>query len=120
MTPRGEASIATLAGVERLGHEQLGKGRRSPQSADTTAANPTEVLEYASRGIAKVFLAHIGSACYLASLLAFDEPAQIVPTGGIPLEAVQLRLQGAQPVGAVDDLTTADGLTERVQEVLAQ
>jgi 2-dehydro-3-deoxyphosphogluconate aldolase/(4S)-4-hydroxy-2-oxoglutarate aldolase len=41
---------------------------------------PTEVLEASSRGIAKLFPAHVGGVRYLQSLLAVAPDARIMPT----------------------------------------
>jgi 2-dehydro-3-deoxyphosphogluconate aldolase/(4S)-4-hydroxy-2-oxoglutarate aldolase len=81
---------------------------------------PTEVLDAASRGIAKLFPAHLGGARYLASLLAVSPEARIMPTGGIPLADVPKWLEaGAIAVGVGGDLTAPGDIAARVQEVLA-
>jgi 2-dehydro-3-deoxyphosphogluconate aldolase / (4S)-4-hydroxy-2-oxoglutarate aldolase len=81
---------------------------------------PTEVLDAASRGIAKLFPAHVGGARYLASLLAVAPEARIMPTGGIPLAEVPKWLEaGAIAVGVGSDLTAPGDIAARVQEVLA-
>lgn len=49
---------------------------------------PTEILGSASRGIAKLFPAHLGGPKYLRSLLAVAPGARIIPTGGIALDEV--------------------------------
>ena len=81
---------------------------------------PTEVLDAASRGIAKLVPAHVGGARYLASLLAVAPEARIMPTGGIPLAEVPKWLKaGAIAVGVGSDLTAPGDIAARVQEVLA-
>jgi 2-dehydro-3-deoxyphosphogluconate aldolase/(4S)-4-hydroxy-2-oxoglutarate aldolase len=81
---------------------------------------PTEVLDAASRGIAKLFPAHVGGARYLASLLAVAPEARIMPTGGIPLAEVPKWLEaGAISVGVGSDLTAPGDIAARVQEVVA-
>jgi 2-dehydro-3-deoxyphosphogluconate aldolase/(4S)-4-hydroxy-2-oxoglutarate aldolase len=80
---------------------------------------PTEVLDAASRGIAKLFPAHVGGVRYLASLLAVAPQARIMPTGGIPLTDVANWLQaGAIAVGVGSDLTAPGDIASRVQAVL--
>jgi 2-dehydro-3-deoxyphosphogluconate aldolase/(4S)-4-hydroxy-2-oxoglutarate aldolase len=80
---------------------------------------PTEVLEAASRGIAKLFPAHVGGPRYLASLLAVAPGARIMPTGGIPLGEVGAWLAaGAIAVGVGSDLTAAGDIRARVSEAL--
>jgi 2-dehydro-3-deoxyphosphogluconate aldolase / (4S)-4-hydroxy-2-oxoglutarate aldolase len=80
---------------------------------------PTEVLEAASRGIAKLFPAHLGGVPYLSSLLAVEPAARIVPTGGIPLSQVGAWLRaGALAVGVGSDLTAPGDVSARVRQAL--
>jgi 2-dehydro-3-deoxyphosphogluconate aldolase / (4S)-4-hydroxy-2-oxoglutarate aldolase len=80
---------------------------------------PTEVLDAASRGIAKLFPAHIGGALYLKSLLAVEPSARIMPTGGIPLREVGDWLRaGALAVGVGSDLTAPGDVAARVRQAL--
>lgn len=80
---------------------------------------PTEVLDAASRGIAKLFPAHVGGPRYLASILAVAPAARIMPTGGIPLDQVHAWLEvGAIAVGVGGDLTAPGDIAARVQKAL--
>jgi 2-dehydro-3-deoxyphosphogluconate aldolase/(4S)-4-hydroxy-2-oxoglutarate aldolase len=80
---------------------------------------PTEILEAASRGIAKLFPAHLGDPQYVRSLLAVAPEARIVPTGGIPLSDVGGWLAaGAVAVGVGSDLTAPGDITSRVRELV--
>jgi 2-dehydro-3-deoxyphosphogluconate aldolase/(4S)-4-hydroxy-2-oxoglutarate aldolase len=80
---------------------------------------PTEVLDAASHGVAKLFPAHVGGAKYLSSLLAIAPEARIMPTGGIPLGEVRDWLAaGAIAVGVGSDLTAPGDIPTRVQEAL--
>jgi len=80
---------------------------------------PTEVLDAASRGIAKLFPAHVGGVRYLTSLLAVEPQARIMPTGGIPLGEVGAWLRaGAVAVGVGSDLTAPGDVASRVREAL--
>ncbi|MDA0168407.1 bifunctional 4-hydroxy-2-oxoglutarate aldolase/2-dehydro-3-deoxy-phosphogluconate aldolase [Solirubrobacter taibaiensis] len=80
---------------------------------------PTEVLDAASRGIAKLFPAHALGARYLKSLLAVAPDARIMPTGGIPLSEVQQWLDaGAIAVGVGSDLTAPGDIGARLAEAL--
>jgi 2-dehydro-3-deoxyphosphogluconate aldolase/(4S)-4-hydroxy-2-oxoglutarate aldolase len=82
---------------------------------------PTEVLDAASRGIAKLFPAHVGGVRYLASLLAVEPLARIMPTGGIPLGEVGAWLRtGAVAVGVGSDLTAPGDVAGRVREALGE
>jgi 2-dehydro-3-deoxyphosphogluconate aldolase / (4S)-4-hydroxy-2-oxoglutarate aldolase len=82
---------------------------------------PTEVLDAASRGIAKLFPAHVGGVRYLASLLAVEPQARIMPTGGIPLGEVGSWLRsGAVAVGVGSDLTAPGDVASRVRETLGE
>jgi 2-dehydro-3-deoxyphosphogluconate aldolase/(4S)-4-hydroxy-2-oxoglutarate aldolase len=61
---------------------------------------PTEVLDSASRGIAKLFPAHLGGPQYLRSLLAVAPDARIMPTGGIAVGEIDEWLDaGAIAIG---------------------
>lgn len=81
---------------------------------------PTEVLDAASRGIAKLFPAHVGGPRYLASLLAVAPDARIMPTGGISLGEVGTWLAaGALAVGIGSELTAPGEIAARVGEALA-
>lgn len=80
---------------------------------------PTEVLEAASRGVAKLFPAHVGGVQYLASLLTVEPTARIMPTGGIPLDQVGDWLRaGAIAVGVGGDLATPGDVAARVRQAL--
>jgi 2-dehydro-3-deoxyphosphogluconate aldolase/(4S)-4-hydroxy-2-oxoglutarate aldolase len=80
---------------------------------------PTEVADAASRGIAKLFPAHLGGVGYLKSLLAIAPDARIMPTGGIALTEVGAWLAaGAVAVGVGSDLTAPGDIAERVTEAL--
>ena len=80
---------------------------------------PTEVLEAASHGVAKLFPAHVGGVRYLRSLLAVAPEARIMPTGGIPLDEVSDWLRaGAIAVGVGSDLTAPGDIASRVREAL--
>jgi 2-dehydro-3-deoxyphosphogluconate aldolase/(4S)-4-hydroxy-2-oxoglutarate aldolase len=82
---------------------------------------PTEVLDAASRGIAKLFPAHVGGVRYLTSLLAVEPQARIMPTGGIPLGEVGAWLRaGAVAVGVGSDLTAPGDVAGRVREALGE
>ena len=81
---------------------------------------PTEVLDAASHGIAKLFPAHAGGLRYLQSLLAVAPEARIMPTGGIPLDEVRDWLAaGALAVGVGSDLTAPGDIAARVKAALA-
>jgi 2-dehydro-3-deoxyphosphogluconate aldolase/(4S)-4-hydroxy-2-oxoglutarate aldolase len=80
---------------------------------------PTEVLDAASRGIAKLFPAHLGGVQYLNSLLTVEPSARIMPTGGIPLGEVGAWLRaGAIAVGVGSDLTAPGDVAARVRQAL--
>jgi 2-dehydro-3-deoxyphosphogluconate aldolase/(4S)-4-hydroxy-2-oxoglutarate aldolase len=81
---------------------------------------PTEILDAASRGIAKLFPAHLGGGSqYVRSLLAVAPDARIVPTGGIPLSDVgEWLAAGAVAVGVGSDLTAPGDITSRLREVV--
>jgi 2-dehydro-3-deoxyphosphogluconate aldolase / (4S)-4-hydroxy-2-oxoglutarate aldolase len=81
--------------------------------------SPGEVVGAASRGVAKLFPAHVGGVRYLETLLAIAPDARIVPTGGIALEDARAWLDaGAFAVGVGGDLARGD-VAARVQEALA-
>jgi 2-dehydro-3-deoxyphosphogluconate aldolase/(4S)-4-hydroxy-2-oxoglutarate aldolase len=81
---------------------------------------PTEVLDAASRGVAKLFPAHVGGVRYLRSLLTIAPEARIMPTGGIPLSEVGDWLAaGALAVGVGSDLTAPGAIAARVEAALA-
>jgi 2-dehydro-3-deoxyphosphogluconate aldolase/(4S)-4-hydroxy-2-oxoglutarate aldolase len=80
---------------------------------------PTEVFEASSRGIAKLFPAHLGGVQYLTSLLTVEPSARIMPTGGIPLGEVGDWLRaGAIAVGVGSDLTAPGDVAARVRQAL--
>ena len=82
--------------------------------------SPTEVLDAAERGIAKLFPAHLGGVKYLSSLLAVAPEARIMPTGGIPLQQVGEWLRaGAVAVGVGGDLTAPGDIAGRVRDALS-
>ncbi len=78
-----------------------------------------EILSAASRGIAKLFPAHVGGTKYLRSLLAIAPGSRIVPTGGIPLRHVADWLDaGALAVGVGSDLLAEDDVTVAIRDAL--
>jgi 2-dehydro-3-deoxyphosphogluconate aldolase/(4S)-4-hydroxy-2-oxoglutarate aldolase len=82
---------------------------------------PGEVAAAAAFGPAKVFPAHVGGPAYLRSLLAVLPGAQLVPTGGIPLDAVREYLDaGAYAVGVGSDILRGEPetLADRIREAL--
>jgi 2-dehydro-3-deoxyphosphogluconate aldolase / (4S)-4-hydroxy-2-oxoglutarate aldolase len=80
---------------------------------------PTEISDAASRGIAKLFPAHVGGVGYLKSLLAIAPDARIMPTGGIALTDVAAWLAaGAVAVGVGSDLTAPGDIAARVADAL--
>jgi 2-dehydro-3-deoxyphosphogluconate aldolase/(4S)-4-hydroxy-2-oxoglutarate aldolase len=80
---------------------------------------PTEISDAASRGIAKLFPAHVGGVGYLKSLLAIVPDARLMPTGGIALTDVAAWLAaGAVAVGVGSDLTAPGDIAARVAEAL--
>lgn len=82
--------------------------------------SPTEVLAAASRGIAKLFPAHVGGVGYLRSLLAVAPEARIVPTGGIALAQAGEWLQaGALAVGVGSDLSAPGDIAARVRQAIS-
>jgi 2-dehydro-3-deoxyphosphogluconate aldolase/(4S)-4-hydroxy-2-oxoglutarate aldolase len=81
---------------------------------------PGELADAASRGIAKLFPAHLGGPAYLRSVLAVLPGARVVPTGGIRLEEVgEWLAAGAAAVGVGSDLTAPGDVVERVRRALA-
>ena len=70
---------------------------------------PAEIAAAASRGIAKLFPAHVGGIQYLRSLLSILPDALIVPTGGIaPSAAADWLRAGALAVGVGRALLDGD------------
>jgi len=70
---------------------------------------PAEIAAAASRGIAKLFPAHVGGPSYLRSLLSVLPGAAIIPTGGIqPGQAGEWLAAGALAVGLGRALLTGD------------
>ena len=70
---------------------------------------PAEIAAAASRGIAKLFPAHVGGIQYLSSLLSILPDALIVPTGGIaPTAAADWLRAGALAVGTGRALLDGD------------
>jgi 2-dehydro-3-deoxyphosphogluconate aldolase / (4S)-4-hydroxy-2-oxoglutarate aldolase len=68
---------------------------------------PVEVAGAASRGIAKLFPAHVGGSGYLRSLLSVLPGAFIIPTGGIePGQVADWLRAGALAVGVGRTLDT--------------
>lgn len=79
-----------------------------------------EVLDSASRGIAKLFPAHVGGIQYLRSILAVAPGARIVPTGGVTLDTATAWLAaGATAVGVGGDLLRHDDLAQAILSVTA-
>jgi 2-dehydro-3-deoxyphosphogluconate aldolase / (4S)-4-hydroxy-2-oxoglutarate aldolase len=70
---------------------------------------PAEIASATSRGIAKLFPAHVGGIEYLRSLLSILPGALIVPTGGIaPAAAANWLRAGALAVGVGRALLDGD------------
>jgi 2-dehydro-3-deoxyphosphogluconate aldolase / (4S)-4-hydroxy-2-oxoglutarate aldolase len=70
---------------------------------------PAEVASAASRGIAKLFPAHVGGTQYLSSLLSVLPGALVIPTGGIKLtDAADWLRAGALAVGVGRALLDCD------------
>lgn len=70
---------------------------------------PAEIAAAASRGIAKLFPAHVGGTQYLRSLLSILPDALIVPTGGIaPAAAADWLRAGALAAGVGRALLDGD------------
>jgi 2-dehydro-3-deoxyphosphogluconate aldolase / (4S)-4-hydroxy-2-oxoglutarate aldolase len=83
-------------------------------------STPGEVADAASRGVAKLFPAHVGGPTYLRSLSAVLPGARIIPTGGIRLADVGDWLRaGAFAVGVGSDLTAPGDIRARIDEALA-
>jgi 2-dehydro-3-deoxyphosphogluconate aldolase/(4S)-4-hydroxy-2-oxoglutarate aldolase len=71
---------------------------------------PAEVVTAASRGLAKVFPAHVGGPSYLRSLLAIAPGARLIPTGGIGAADIESYLKaGALAVGIGSGLPQETG-----------
>lgn len=84
------------------------------------AQTPAEIHAAASRGIAKLFPAHVGGVTYLRSLLAILPDARIVPTGGIGVGDVAAWLDaGALAVGVGSDLYNAPDPRAKVEALVA-
>jgi 2-dehydro-3-deoxyphosphogluconate aldolase / (4S)-4-hydroxy-2-oxoglutarate aldolase len=80
---------------------------------------PGEVADAASRGVAKLFPAHVGGPTFLRSLSAVLPGARIIPTGGIRLADVGTWLTaGAFAVGVGSDLTAPGDIRSRVAQAL--
>ncbi|MGS2618706.1 bifunctional 4-hydroxy-2-oxoglutarate aldolase/2-dehydro-3-deoxy-phosphogluconate aldolase [Micromonospora sp. LZ34] len=83
------------------------------------AFTPGEVAAAAARGPVKVFPAHMAGPTFLASLRQVLPAADLVPTGGIALDAVPDWLRaGACAVGVGSDLLRP-GAAERLRSLLA-
>lgn len=79
-----------------------------------------EVIEAASRGLAKLFPAHVGGPSYLRSMLAIVPGARIVPTGGISLAEVPTWFAaGAYAVGVGTDLVREPDIAAAVRKALS-
>jgi 2-dehydro-3-deoxyphosphogluconate aldolase/(4S)-4-hydroxy-2-oxoglutarate aldolase len=126
VTSADEARVAVDAGAHFCVSPCLVPGARPVLAAAGVpflegGLTPTEVLDAASRGIAKLFPAHVGGLRHLTSLLAVAPEARIVPTGGIPLADVTAWLRaGALAVGVGGDLTAPGDVAPRVREALAR
>jgi 2-dehydro-3-deoxyphosphogluconate aldolase/(4S)-4-hydroxy-2-oxoglutarate aldolase len=81
---------------------------------------PGEVADATSRGVAKLFPAHVGGPQYLRGLLAVLPGRRIVPTGGIALAAVGDWLEaGAYAVGVGSDLLRVEDVGAAVAAAVA-
>lgn len=81
---------------------------------------PTEVADATSRGVAKLFPAHVGGPTLLRSLLAVLPGARIIPTGGISLGDVPEWLAaGAFAVGVGSDLAAPGDVAQRINDALS-
>ncbi len=70
---------------------------------------PAEIAAAASRGIAKLYPAHVGGIQYLSSLLSILPDALVVPTGAIvPAAAADWLRAGALAVGTGRALLDGD------------
>jgi 2-dehydro-3-deoxyphosphogluconate aldolase/(4S)-4-hydroxy-2-oxoglutarate aldolase len=124
VTSAEQARQAIAAGADFCVSPQLAPAARAVLEAAEVpfvegGLTPTEVLGAASRGIAKLFPAHVGGVQYLASLLAVAPGARIMPTGGVALSDVPEWLAaGAIAVGVGSDLSAPGDITARVQEAL--
>ncbi|MFU8851794.1 bifunctional 4-hydroxy-2-oxoglutarate aldolase/2-dehydro-3-deoxy-phosphogluconate aldolase [Micromonospora sp. SL1-18] len=82
------------------------------------AFTPGEVAAAAAHGPVKVFPAHVGGPSFLVSLRQLLPDADLVPTGGIALEAVPDWLRaGACAVGVGSDLLRP-GAADRLRSLL--
>ncbi|MFU8874752.1 bifunctional 4-hydroxy-2-oxoglutarate aldolase/2-dehydro-3-deoxy-phosphogluconate aldolase [Micromonospora sp. SL4-19] len=82
------------------------------------AFTPGEVAAAAAHGPVKVFPAHVGGPSFLVSLRQLLPGADLVPTGGIALEAVPDWLRaGACAVGVGSDLLRP-GAADRLRSLL--
>jgi 2-dehydro-3-deoxyphosphogluconate aldolase / (4S)-4-hydroxy-2-oxoglutarate aldolase len=76
---------------------------------------PGELLDASSRGLAKLFPAHVGTTQMLRSVLALRPQARIVPTGGIGLDEIPSWVRaGALAVGVGARLLDEPDLPWRV------
>jgi 2-dehydro-3-deoxyphosphogluconate aldolase/(4S)-4-hydroxy-2-oxoglutarate aldolase len=79
---------------------------------------PRELAGAASRGVAKLFPAHLGGLPYLRSVLTVLPGARIIPTGGIAVEEVPRWLAaGAFAVGVGRDLDAAEDLEGKLRQL---
>lgn len=79
-----------------------------------------EVLDAGSRGLAKLFPAHVGGPAYLRTLLAIDPALRVIPTGGIHLADTRSWLDaGAFAVGVGSDLLTDEDPGAAIAAALA-
>ncbi|MCU1675459.1 MAG: aldolase [Frankiales bacterium] len=82
--------------------------------------SPGEIADAASRGVAKLFPAHVGGTRYLKSLLDVLPGVRIIPTGGISVADAPLWVAaGALAVGVGSDLYAAGDLDAKVAELRA-
>ena len=78
-----------------------------------------EVIEAASRGLAKLFPAHVGGPSFLRSVLAIVPEARIVPTGGISLADIPTWFAaGAYAVGVGSDLVREPDIAAAIRKAL--
>lgn len=79
---------------------------------------PGELLDATSRGIGKLFPAHVGGPQMLRSILALRPGARIVPTGGIALADIPQWLDaGALACGVGTGVLTAPDLAAQVSSL---
>jgi 2-dehydro-3-deoxyphosphogluconate aldolase/(4S)-4-hydroxy-2-oxoglutarate aldolase len=125
VTDAERARLAVAVGADFCVSPGLAPGARAILEAEGVAfieggLTPTEVLDAASRGVAKLFPAHVGGVGYLVSLLAVAPEAPIMPTGGIPVaDAPQWLQAGAIAVGVGSDLTAPGDIAARLRNVVA-